>query len=81
MNLEGERISIPSVRLYSDSYGNGPGKITPSGIYTCTRHIPGNVAPIHIDNLGWIKCYPNGMMKTSCPPVYICISNEGFTSV
>ena len=78
MSLQGQKVKIPAVRLYIDSEGNGPGQIVSSGIYTCTFYKPGSVAPIHIDNLGWVKCYTNGQLLTSSPPVYVCDSNESF---
>ena len=33
MSLIGCRVQIPSVTLYSDSEGNGPGNIINGGIY------------------------------------------------
>ena len=51
MSVEGQSVKIPCVRLYSDSYGKGPGKTISAGIYTCTRYIPGRIAPMHINGL------------------------------
>ena len=81
MSLIGCRVQIPSVTLYSDSEGNGPGNIINGGIYTCTNYKPENIAPIHIENLGWVKCYPTGMIKTSYPPIYMCDSNESYSII
>ena len=76
MDVEGKRVNIPGCRLYSDSYGTGPGKIIRSGYYTCTRYIPGRSAPMHIEGLGWVKCYPNGTILTVDPPIYNCDCDE-----
>ena len=78
MSLQGQKVQIPTVRLYRDSEGNGPGQIVQSGIYLCTYYNPGSVAPIHIDNLGCVKCYPTGHILTSYPSIYVCDSNETF---
>jgi len=76
MSLEDQYVEIPSVRLYRDSEGNGPGKIVESGVYLCTYHKPRAVAPIHIEHLGWVKCYPNGIVKLSDPPIHVCEASE-----
>ena len=78
MNVAGKLVKIPSCRLYSDSYGCGPGKIIRAGTYTCTRYIPGRIAPMHIEDLGWVKCCPNGLSLLSNPPIYVCESSEAF---
>ena len=76
MSLIGENVQIPTVRLYRDSEGHGPGKIVNAGIYECTYYNPGAIAPIHIEDLGWVKCYPNGLTLQSNPPVYVCEASE-----
>ena len=76
MSLEGKLVDIPSVRLYRDSEGHGPGKIVPSGVYKCTYYNPGEVAPIHIENLGWVKCHPTRIVKQSYPPIIVCEASE-----
>ena len=83
MSLEGCRVKIPSVRLYENSYADGPGKIINAGIYLCTKHIPGRPAPMHIGSLGWVKCYRDrlGLTLLSNPPVYVCHSDETFATV
>ena len=78
MSVEGQSVKIPCVRLYSDSYGKGPGKTISVGIYTCTRYIPGRIAPMHINGLGWVKCNPTGLMLLRQPPIYVCQSDESF---
>ena len=76
MHIEGEIVSIPSCRLYSDSYGTGPGSIISSGHYTCTRYIPGRIAPMHIETWGWVKCNPTGIVLTVFPPIFECECDE-----
>ena len=78
MDVEGMKVSIPSCRLYSDSYGTGPGAIISAGTYTCTRYIPGRIAPMHIETWGWVKCYPNGVTLLSYPPIYLCECDEPY---
>ena len=81
MSLIGCRVQIPCVTLYRDYEGNGPGKTISGGIYKCNNYKPDNIAPIHIENLVWVKCYPTGMIKTSYPPIYMCDSNESYSII
>ena len=76
MNLIGENVQIPTVRLYRDSEGHGPGKIVNAGIYECTNYKPGKIAPVHIEDLGWVKCRPNGLILLSYPPIHVCEASE-----
>ena len=82
MSLSNIKIQIPSVRIYSDSDGNGPGKIVDAGIYYCNNYQKGKIAPIHISNnsgdLGWINCYYTGKILVANPPIYVCDSRESF---
>jgi hypothetical protein len=52
-------VAIPAERLYRDSYGEGPGRIQPAGIYKVNHVREGGLCPIHIcsdsGDLGWIK--------------------------
>ena len=74
------KVKIPSVTLYSDSDGNGPGEIVNAGIYYCNNYKKEKIAPMHISNdsgnLGWVKCYYTGQMLISNPPIYVCDSKE-----
>ena len=83
MDLTNKMIYVPSVRLYRDSYGTGPGQIIKAGIYQCYKHVhdPGRVAPISIKDLGWVKCYYTGQMYLSFPGIYKCDSDEKFENL
>jgi len=75
-DVEGKNVRIPASRLYRQSNGIGPGQIIPAGTYLCSIYNPGAIAPIHIDQMGWVKCYPTGFMYPTHPNIYQCESSE-----